>query len=321
MKSIASMCFVFNLCNVATAEIKTFQPGEGSWHAVQNWSPSGVPTASDRAVIPAGKICRINSEDAIADTIVVGKSGVIVGCLYIHPGCTLTLENNNNNIDAAPDDHEINGSVVMLRNPSGPPTAGGSIAFTSLDHRVHGDGIIAGSHPTLCVVSIAANIKLINRLNQAEHGIRGSMTIAGLTGTTNGKFRNEGLVEASAKGTIVLASTTILEDTSGALWSIGDCWSSLVFDREAVNLNGDFKHPSGQGGLFRFNENVKTCGAYTRNCGSIDVASGKTFRYVVFSAGTGNCGNPGSATGDLITCNAPFVVSDDAIGVSCEDDG
>ncbi|MFM9996312.1 MAG: hypothetical protein ACKVU4_10990 [Phycisphaerales bacterium] len=308
---IASACVTLGLCGMAAADIKTFQPNTGTWHDEDNWSPTGIPTAADRAVIPAGKTCNIDSDDAIADTIVVASTGL----LYIYPSYTLTLENNNNNIDSAPDDHEINGDVVMLVNPSGPPTAGGSIAFTSLDHRVDGDGTVWGDNPTYCVVSIAANIKLINRLAEAGQGMRGSMTIEGLTGTTNGKFRNEGLVEADGKGHIILASTTILEDISDAFWNIGDCFSHMTFERESLNLNGDFTHVDN--GRYHFNQSVKTCGTYTRNCGWIDVGSGKTFSYVEFVDGSGSCGNPGSATGDPVTCNAPYVVSADANGLSC----
>ena len=311
---IASACVTLGFCGMAGADIKTFEPSSGSWHTPEDWAPDGVPTASDRAVIPSGKTCNIDSANAIADTIVVASTGV----LNINPGRTLTLENNNNNIDSAPDDHEINGEVRLLQDTGTPPTAGGTLAFTSLDHRVDGDGKIEGHSETLCKITSAAGSKVINRLDASLQGVRGSLTVEGLTGATNGKFRNEGLVEVAGDG-IVLASTTILEDTSGALWSIRACKGRMTFNRESLGLNGNFFHTYNLHGQFVFNESVKTCGTYTRNCGGIVIASGRTFKFVSFVDGSGSCGNPGSAGGaDPPTCNDPFVVSASVSGSTCQ---
>ncbi len=308
--SIMSVCMAFGLCGSASAEVKAFQPATGAWHVAGNWIPSGIPAGTDRVEIPTGKTCDIQA-NAIADTIVVASTAV----LNIHPGYTLTLENDTEH-SGFPDDSDIIGTVVLLVN--NPPTAGGSIAFTAHEHHLLGDGAIRGQNPTLCKITIAAGIKVRNFLAGSGKGIRGSMTIEGLTGGTNGKFRNDGLVEADAKGTITLASTTILEDASGADWSIGDCYSSMVFNRESLGLLGDFFGYSGAGGQFVFNESIKTCGTYTRHCSNIDVGSGKTFSYVIFVDGAGSCGNPGSTSGaDPPTCASPYVVSSDAGNHTC----
>src|SRR6185312_17036118 len=38
----------------ASAVTRTWTGGNASWHVAGNWSPAGVPTASDRAVIGSG---------------------------------------------------------------------------------------------------------------------------------------------------------------------------------------------------------------------------------------------------------------------------
>ncbi len=56
------------------AETKTWNAGTADWNTAGNWSPAGVPTNADDAVINNGGTAQISTNDAAANTLTVGDS-------------------------------------------------------------------------------------------------------------------------------------------------------------------------------------------------------------------------------------------------------
>jgi hypothetical protein len=277
---------VLGTAGAASAGVKTFDPQSstsGLWNTPGDWSPSGVPTEADRAVIPSGKTCLVAGTDGVADTIEVS------GTLNIAAGRKLTLDNDNDNVAGTPDNSVVNDEVV-LEWASG----GSTLKFDENDHEVTGSGRIEGRH-TDCKIQIAAGTTLTNQLSATGEGVRHILTIEGLSGNPNGTYFNSGLTEAE-RGIIVLASTTILDDDAGATWGLR-CFGIMEFHRTAVDLVGNFTNFSDSDhGVFDFYQSVQTCGTFTRNYGGITIHSNKFFRYYLFAGGQSGCGNPGSPT-------------------------
>lgn len=307
---LIATALVLGVSSLSGADVVTFQPGggSGSWHDAGNWSSNSVPDGDDRVVIPSGKTCNVDA-DATADTMDVQ------GTLNIEPGRTLTLENNTENlIPVTPDepDHSIVDGTVNLRFGS---SSGSTLAFTeAATHIVSGTGKIVGE-TTACRITIVAHKTFVNQLATDDNGIRGAMVIEGLADVSlTGTFRNEGIVYANGKG-IILASTTILEDIEGAQWE-SRC-GYLEFNREALDLNGDFQALD-EPGILTFNQSIRTCGTYIRDyCGAITLAEGKTFKYAQYSSAGNSCENPaqsGSGSGD---CSSFFTVSESETGFPC----
>ena len=71
----------------AAAETKTWVGGiGGSWHTAANWSPAGVPTAADDAVIASGAPL-ISTADAAVGSVAV-SSGLTVNGRTLTVGAT-----------------------------------------------------------------------------------------------------------------------------------------------------------------------------------------------------------------------------------------
>lgn len=298
-----------SLALAATAEggVKTFQPGSGSWNVGVNWDPDGVPTAADRVIIPTGKVCAIDDDDALADTVVIQGTGQLI----IDAGFTLTLDNDNDNTAADPDNSEIDGTLFI--------TGGGTPAALYIidgHHLTGGDGQILGDD-VAALVEIAANTILINQMDEVGGGFAGGMTIKGRTqsGQTNGTFRNEGRVTALDRNTIVLDTTTILDDIEGAWWGIGYTNSKLEFRREALTLEGDVETTGCTTTyMLIFKASIKTCGELIYNGRGIDLQNSSTFEYATFS---GSEPNPGTASKFPTDCTAPWLCDEDDMGAGC----
>jgi len=68
-----------------------FQPSDGQWNVDDNWSPSGVPTDVDIAVIEDEDTANIGIADAVADRIELGVFST-TGTLNIQPGAAVTMD-------------------------------------------------------------------------------------------------------------------------------------------------------------------------------------------------------------------------------------
>lgn len=305
------------LCGSTFAGTTTYS-GTGSWHTGGNCS-NGVPTEADRAVIPSGANCTIDGmNDAVADTIEVQTGGSGPGILNIADGRKLTLDNDNDNCCGAGADHSVINGIVNLQAFS----TGSTLKFDENDHDLSGTGQIDGDYEG-CKLQIAAGKTLTNNLATEGQGIRNALTIEGTGG--NATFFNSGLLEA-VRGTIILASSTILDDDTGAIWGLW-CGSNMVFDRTATSLVGHFRNFSlGEHGDFVFNATVQTCGTYTRNHGGILINGNVAFRYRYFAGGQTGCGNPGSSTSPDPQCAGGFneevyeVTTSQLFCVTCDED-
>lgn len=295
MTSIASACAIACMTASAEATNKTFTPSgnSGVWNDANNWSPNGVPTNNDNVVIPSGKTCNVDVTNAAAQTMEV------YGNLHVQPGKKLSLDLSNANVPL--DSFVDAGGIVLLQHDM---TGDGTLAFFQGTHTVSGGGRIEGQDEG-CVIEIGAGNVLTNELDARGEGIRGSLTIRGLThaGAINGTFINRGLVEAV--GHLTLHADTILDDDDTALWKAVSCKTVLQFDRQALGLDGDFE--LGCGSRFLFNASIRTCGTLIYNAIGIDVENSSTFQYAHF---TGTQSNPGSAT-PPVTCANPWTVSAD----------
>ncbi len=288
------------LCGSAWGATTTFTASSGNWSASGNWS-NGVPTEADRAVIPSGKTCNVDISNAVADTIEVQESGGTPGVLNIQAGQKLTLDNDNDNCCGAgtPDHSVVNGQVVIQWSSG---SGGGVLKIDENDHEVTGSGRIQGDN-VASKIQIASGRTLTNQLITGGEGIRGKLTIEGSGG--DGAFYNSGLLEA-ADGSIVLASSTILDDDTDAIWGLR-CFSDMTFDRTATSLVGHFRNFSTtEHGEFIFNATVQTCGTYTRNYGGITINGNAAFRYLTFAGGQTGCGNPGTTTGPNPECTPGY---------------
>lgn len=293
---IAGLCLVAG----AHAEIKEFDADDnpsGAFHIAANWDPPGVPDAGDRIVILADKTCNIE-EDAEADTMEIKLHGI----LRIKDGATLTLDNDDHiiHVCAPPgptcvhsDKSIIDGELIIFGQSVGGDAV---LEFVNATHEISGGGRIFGlGGADFAHIVIATDIKLVNKLATDDGGIRGAMTITGETGGTNrGILRNEGIVSTSA-GLILVDDERLLidaaiESTSDGVW-VTDCTGVMQFNFGSTSLQGlftdefvEFGSPLEglNGGIFKFFEDVRTCGTYRRVAeGQVNVDNA-VFQYANF---------------------------------------
>jgi len=177
----------------AFGTIKEFTASGSNWNVPSNWSPAGIPTASDRVVIPAGVQCIIpENYQAVADTINV-KATTVDGELYIQPGASLTLDNDSPHI-SDPDDSIVDGFIWL--NSAGGATA--TLQFITASHSVSGGGRIEGFDHTTCKIKVANPITLTNNLASLGEGIRGGITFEASNTSTQapGTLKNNGRIHA-----------------------------------------------------------------------------------------------------------------------------
>lgn len=311
MRFRSSMCVmgvVLGLLAASSAADTTQLVGtamDGDWTTAGNWD-NGVPTSSDRAVIPvnAGTIF-VFGDDVEADTIVVGLGASV----FITSAGSLTLDNDDHNAHTCDpmsptcpdrDDSIIDGAISI-------DSGAALILTTSTWHTFNGLGHIAGSDDLSAIV-LGSGVTMTNNLSD---GLIRSMTVGGF-----GTFNNATLVDPGSFAHMIFACGAI-DDVSGAEWNTG-CESILEFYVGSQSLAGDFIENDFVRGEFIFHEDVKTCGTFEWNCGFITLTGGAAFEYVGF-VDHGGCGNPGVAPGFPPTCNDPFRVGSSVVGLSCFD--
>ena len=94
MKNKLMSAAVVLACVSALADIKVFIAQQHFFHEPTAWSPTGVPTAQDRIVIPANSTCYVVL-DATVDTVDVQAGGLLI----VHgesAGTKLTHESTQN---------------------------------------------------------------------------------------------------------------------------------------------------------------------------------------------------------------------------------
>lgn len=269
---VAAWCVMTGLAAGMEAGVKTFSPSgsSGNWSTGSDWSPSGVPTQADRAVIPSNKTCTVDTDTAVADTIDVQ------GTLIIPPDSQLTLDNDNDNIQANPDNSVVDGLVLFTDDSNDPHDS--ELFFDENDHIVTGDGTIQGEWGGAI---IRTEEVLTSRLDNS--GIRGALSIAGVDGGST--FINEGIVCADANGLVLVITAANVDDHSTlsyAQWC-ATSGGTLRFDTAATTLQGDFVVECAT--LF-CNAVVQTCGDFCFNGVWVTIGASDAFRYGSESCGT-----------------------------------
>ncbi|MCW5777367.1 MAG: hypothetical protein KIS87_13095 [Phycisphaeraceae bacterium] len=296
------------------ADIVTFTGATSDdWHTSSNWD-KGIPTTTDRVIIPANLHAVIRLDDVTVDTVEIEAEA----SLTVEPGLTLELRNGIKNIGGgggpsrscrAGDNSRIDGALVLGVSE----TEGATLRIASCNHLFAGDGMIIGMGQfENAVILIDSGRTLTNELAEVDNGIRGAMTITG-----DGHLHNKGRVDAVD----TLEIETTISDAEGAIWTVG-CKSFMVFHVGSVALEGDFSdRPAGQirpgPGMFTFHEPVSTCGEYRRACGGITITGqGTYFEYADFvDLSNAACSNPGS--GGPGGCEDPWIVTSSVNSASC----
>lgn len=281
-----------------------------SWSDPDNWDKGGgqLPDAGDRVII-SGDVDTVVDQDFTIDSIQIGSLATVT-----IQDSTLTLENDDHIVHTCPplspscslrDDHKIDGVLELC---SGEHPCGTLAVTTRAQHSFNGSGSIIGNS-TSATISIASGVTMNNNLGT---GVVGSMTVEG-----DGTFNNLAIVDA---GSLMIFQTGAIDDASGAAWYTG-CKSTMQFDVGSTALEGDFSEdpPSNPGsGVFVFNADVKTCGAYERGCGSITLGNNITFKYATYvNVSGGTCTNPGIGQTDPGSCTDPWIVSTNVTGSNC----
>jgi hypothetical protein len=250
--------------------------------------------------------------------------------VFVNPGVTLTLENDDNNLPASeccpaglPDHNVFNGHLILEHSLA----FGGSRLVLENTHNIHGTSRhIIGWHSD-CAIEIADGKTVTSDLAGSGGFIGGSLTIES---PGSAVLVNEGGVRAykplvAADGFLVIDASVQIDDAAGAFWEVAGVDVSLEFNTEATDLEGDFIHTINLGaGTFVINEDISTCGAYIRNCcdGKFDIASGKVFEFITYEEGPKFCDPVHSGTGTA-TCDVNYRYIDADVGSiddDCEDD-
>ncbi|MFG0285348.1 MAG: G8 domain-containing protein [Phycisphaerales bacterium JB039] len=253
------------------------------WNVASNWSPSGVPSASDRVCIPSGTHCIVDVA-ATVESVEIELYGKLEIPIFI----TMTLTN------ASAEDSLIDGEFVV----------GDTLLIADDDHTFEGGGrveLVSSSSE----LQIDSGLTLTSQLD--EDGIVGRGAIVGIESMeTTGTFHNQGEVRADGGSigggaTLELASTTILADDSTAQWRAAD-EAVLKFSRDA-SLDGHIELRDGSCAKVLIAADLTTCGAFRWSDASIlEVESGATFEYASYQSLSNTCSNPkDSGTGGCST--------------------
>lgn len=205
--------------------------------------------------------CDINVPQGTLVTIVgdlTANCMKVDGTLLIASG-TVTLTGNGCATS------KIDGTVILQRTA---PLIFGSLAFTTNDHVLKGDGAIVGQD-NVTRIQVSGGLTLTSDIT-----IAGALQIHAGAGT----FKNTGLVQAddgtANSDTLVLASGTY---TGSGEWKAAsaDAFLRFGFAVTATKLTGDFTVSRG---TLDIDADVCTTGNLTFTGGKIDVAAGKSFK-------------------------------------------
>jgi hypothetical protein len=223
-----------------------------NWSTAANWS-GGVPTAADNAVIPAGEICDVDTNAAVADTVeVYGTLNILTG-------------NKKLTLDGAGTSHVSGTGRIYLDD------SGSELSFTSNNHTISykgSPGEIVGLNDSskISVDEPSAVITLTNNIS-----ISGSLRIE----ANSEIFDNDGTVKAdrgngTGDETLTCYSGTY---TGTGTYKVCASGSTLKFDSNitaATGLGTDFEVSNG---TLDIDEPVTTTGDVFLTGGTIDVAN------------------------------------------------
>jgi hypothetical protein len=183
-----------------------------------------APDADDRAVIPNGKTCNI-------DSAAVSGSLDVQGTLNIEAGQSLTLSNSTDLL-AALDDSVVDGTVNLQG-------AGSQLKFVTNDHIFTGDGDIFGQDAA-AEIEIALGVRFTTQVD-----ITGELLFDVGTGSGDAVFDNQAVVWSNVD-TIEFAAGLDLDDSgteANYRWKVGDdsVLATLLFRESATGLVTSFE--------------------------------------------------------------------------------
>lgn len=259
----------------ALAATKSFcQTVNNSWSGIGNWeeldvgevcgegTPTGIPTAADRAVIVSGKTCNVDISNAEADTLVVETTAT----LNIQIGSTVTLRN------ASGEGSTIDGTLNLESGFGTVP----ELVFEINNHTLAGDGKIVGQNE-IAKFRILDAIEVISQIT-----IEGKLTFT--DENVENIFNNQGVVHANTDGAIHIQVSTML-DTANAVgedarWQVSHVSGTLWIDVNShthpppisQTLAGDFDVSEG---TVDVDWATTTTGDLTMTAGRIDASDAR----------------------------------------------
>jgi hypothetical protein len=261
---------LFFVAAVANAD-KFYFVGYGCFDDPNHWydacidgSPlNDIPGADDRAIICSTAWCYLDA-DITVDTINVQ------GLLNIGPCCTLTLENNNDNLGGGVgNDHSwIDGEVYLKSNGACCAT----MVFMGNDHVLgtNAPGSIIGTDSCCEIVLDNDNLDLTIDIT-----IRGALTIKeSNTPRANTGFVNDGMIHANVDGVLEVDVDAIGYSTGP--WCVSDDPDAVlrISSPSAAKHDGDVCVSNG---TLDVDRTFTTAGSLCFTGGTIEVAPTITF--------------------------------------------
>jgi hypothetical protein len=300
----ASMAAIGSATPARTGSVVEFDNdgggGDGKWSTDTNWVGDSKPTAADRAYIPSGLTCTVDTTAATADTLQVD------GTLNIAAGMVLTLENDDDIVGGAgADNSAVDGDIALQGTSS-------ALRLSVADHTFAGSGTLRGE-------ADAAKIQILGGLTfTSEILIKGQLTVEKRSGTGSPTFDNQFQVWSNVDGgTITLGSNLLLadvdDDPSDFEWRVGDSSggfdAAMRFLKSNGSLNGDFKVEQAGSQLIMSETSgaevdVATTGILEMDCDtSVFIASsGSSFAHDNDNF-SGTCSAPGTPIESTFECD------------------
>ncbi|MCG3129066.1 MAG: hypothetical protein CHACPFDD_03975 [Phycisphaerae bacterium] len=226
----------------------TFQPSSGVWDTPGNWDPTGKPVAGDKAIIPSGRTCRIENEDAAVKLLAVD------GTLRIS-GYSLTLGDPADNTTL-----ELGGRIefkkpstevpeLLIYNEittTGPGTIDAQVDPADTDEGIIGDAdspadsrLVIGSQ-TFVEGSITFLVSVTNDGHMIVDDDADTMVLGGSESPPTNEFEGSGgSLSVSGNGTIRINAMDL--DGTGT-WTVTGSDNSLLWltDKFAIPNPGSF---------------------------------------------------------------------------------
>lgn len=215
------------------------------WDVSENWSPSGVPTATDNVVIPNGITMTIATANAEANNVKVeaGAGLLIATTADLTANCKVVLESVSTSYSSLILDGSITGDVVYQRHvneaaSSGSATASNDLISAPLTGQTFGDfraantnilsGTIGGS-PAFLFGPFDTNSFSYMNYGPSDDSSTLDAGVGYRTGSTdNGTYTFTGNVETS--------TVTVPVVSNGDIWNlIGNPYPSYLSVQEFFN--------------------------------------------------------------------------------------
>ena len=258
--------------NTSQANTKSDTPYRGLTALFSAFALVALPAAAPGALGDCACECQIEVERGEELTITQNRTAdcvCVYGTLNIAPGITLTLHGANGNGAST-----IRGTVNLQYDPVSEAAA--TLAFIDNDHELKGNGDIVGADHACKITLGSNNLDLISQIK-----IAGALRIteAGTPSSTSFTNGAKGVVDADSTGTLEIVTIDSLAAGSGQ-WRVTGS-GMLRFSVAATGESGAFTVSAG---TLDVRESVCTTGDLSFTGGTIDVASGKSFK-----AGCASC--------------------------------